>query len=291
MKNILLSDSGPRVSQGIYSFWRWAAVDAQNQDKTNATISLCMSLGINTFDLADIYGGGYVEAAFGQALETLQIARKDVVLFSKCGLRKTESNKNVIDNSPNYIRKSIDNSLKELKTDYLDLFLINYFDHLADPEQTAMVLSEAVNNGQVKHIGIANFTVFQHQLLASYLSKPLVTNHIEMNLMNVSALEDGRIDYTKQQFSKPLSWSPLAGGEILEGREGKAAILKSKLESIGKKYETNIEQTAVAWLMQLGTLPLIGSLSESRIRNAASATEIKLSKEDWYELYDIALNG
>ncbi len=291
MKNILLSDSGPRVSQGIYSFWRWTNADAQNQEKVNATVSLCLSLGIYTFDLADIYGEGQVEGAFGKAMAHLNIQRKDVVIFSKCGLRKSEMGKTVIDNSPNYIRKSIENSLTELKTDYLDLFLINYFDHLADPEETAMVLSEAVNKGNVKHIGIANFTVFQHQLLASYLSKPLVTNHIEMNLMNVSALEDGRIDYTKQQFSKPLAWSPLAGGDILEGREGKAAILKTKLESIGKKYEANIEQTAVAWLMQLGTLPLIGSLSESRIRNAASATDIKLSKEDWYELYDLAIRG
>ncbi len=291
MKNILLSDSGPRVSQGIYSFWRWTKADALDQDKVNATVSLCLSLGIYTFDLADIYGEGHIEGAFGKAIGILNIARKDVVLFSKCGIRKTDSGKNVIDNSPNFIRKSISHTLTQLNTDYLDLFLINYFDHLADPEQTAMVLAEAVNSGRVKHIGIANFTVFQHQLLASYLSKPLVTNHIEMNLMNISALEDGRIDYTKQQFSKPLAWSPLAGGDILDGREGKAAILKTKLESIGKKYEANIEQTAVAWLMQLGTLPLIGSLSENRIRNAASATEITLSKEDWYDLYDIALKG
>jgi predicted oxidoreductase len=291
MKKVLLSDSGPRVSQSIYGFWRWSAADAQNQEKVNTIVKLCLELGINTFDLADIYGGGFIEKAFGQAISDLKLDRKDLVLFSKCGLRKSESGKNIIDNSPSYIRQNIEKSLTDLKTDYLDIFLLNYFDHLSDPEQTAMALSEAVNSGKVKHIGITNFTVFQHQLLASFLSKPIVTNHIEMNLMNISALQDGRLDYIKQQFSKPLAWSPLAGGEILEGREGKAAVLKAKLETIGKKYDANIEQTAVAWLMQLGTLPLIGSLSEERIRNAASAADIPMSKEDWYDLYDVALKG
>jgi predicted oxidoreductase len=129
--------------------------------------------------------------------------------------------------------------------------------------------------------------VFQHQLLASYLRIPIVTNHIELNLMNTSAIEDGRIDFIKQSFSKPLAWAPLAGGKILNGTDEKATKLRTKLEDIGKKYDANIEQTAVAWLMKLGTLPIIGSLSETRIRNGASASDIKLSREDWYEIYQV----
>jgi predicted oxidoreductase len=107
--------------------------------------------------------------------------------------------------------------------------------------------------------------------------------------MNISAIEDGRLDFIKQSFSKPLAWAPLAGGEILEGKDGKSSVLKTKLEAIGKKYEANVEQTAVAWLMQLGTLPIIGSLSEARIRNAASASDIKLSREDWYDIYQTSV--
>lgn len=285
MKKVYLSDSGPKVSEAIYGFWRWENLE-NTPAKMEQIINLCLELGINTFDHADIYGDFTIEEHFGKIISNKSFKREDIVLFSKCGIRKSKNGKvTYFDNSRNYIVKSVENSLKNLKTDYLDIFLLNQSDFLADPEQTAMALAEVVNSGKVKHIGVANFTAFQHRLLASYLTIPIVTNHIELNLMNISAIEDGRLDFIKQSFSKPLAWAPLAGGEILDGKEGKSAVLKTKLEAVGKKYEANVEQTAVAWLMQLGTLPIIGSLSEDRIRNAASASEIKLSREDWYDIY------
>ncbi|WP_064196452.1 MULTISPECIES: aldo/keto reductase family oxidoreductase [Emticicia] len=287
MKKVYLSDSGPKVSEAIYGFWRWEDLDNTTL-KMEQIINLCLELGINTFDHADIYGDYTIEEHFGKIISQKSFKREDIVLFSKCGIRKN-GKVTYFDNSRNYILDSVDNSLRNLKTDYLDIFLLNQSDFLADPEQTAMTLAEIVNAGKVKHIGVANFTAFQHQLLASYLTIPIVTNHIELNLMNISAIEDGRLDFIKQSFSKPLAWAPLAGGEILDGKEGKSAVLKSKLEAIGKKYDANVEQTAVAWLMQLGTLPIIGSLSEARIRNAASASEIKLSREDWYDIYQTSV--
>ncbi len=289
MKKIYLSDSGPKVSEAIYGFWRWEDLD-NTPTKMEQIINLCLELGINTFDHADIYGDSTIEEHFGKIISNKSFKREDIVLFSKCGIRKSKNGKvKYFDNSRDYILKSVDSSLKKLKTDYLDIFLLNQSDFLADPEQTAMALAEVVNSGKAKHIGVANFTAFQHQLLASYLTIPIVTNHIELNLMNISAIEDGRLDFIKQSFSKPLAWAPLAGGEILDGKEGKSAVLKTKLEAIGKKYNANVEQTAVAWLMQLGTLPIIGSLSETRIRNAASASEIKLTREDWYDIYQTCM--
>ncbi len=291
MKKVYLSDSGPKVSEAIYGFWRWEDLGGQTTTKMEEIINLCLELGINTFDHADIYGDFTIEEHFGKIIKNRSFKREDIVLFSKCGIRKSANGKfNYFDNSREYILQCVDNSLKSLNTDYLDIFLLNQYDPLADPESTAVVLDEIVRLGKAKHIGVANFNVFQHQLLASYLRTPIVTNHIELNLMNISAVEDGRLDFTKQSFSKPLAWAPLAGGEILDGKEGKALFLKQKLEEIGQKYGANIEQTAVAWLMQLGTLPIIGSLSEERIRNAASASAIKLSQEDWYEIYLLSKN-
>ena len=289
MKKVYLSDSGPKVSEAIYGFWRWENLE-NTPAKMEQIINLCLELGINTFDHADIYGDSTIEEHFGKIISDKSFKREDIVLFSKCGIRKSNNGKvSYFDNSHNYIISSVESSLKKLKTDYLDIFLLNQSDFLADPEQTAMTLAEIVNSGKVKHIGVANFTAFQHQLLASYLTIPIVTNHIELNLMNISAIEDGRLDFIKQSFSKPLAWAPLAGGEILDGKEGKSAVLKTKLEAIGKKYDANVEQTAVAWLMQLGTLPIIGSLSEARIRNAASASDITLSREDWYDIYQTSV--
>jgi predicted oxidoreductase len=289
MKKVYLSDSGPKVSEAIYGFWRWENLE-NTPAKMEQIINLCLELGINTFDHADIYGDSTIEEQFGKIIANKTFKREDIVLFSKCGIRKANNGKlSYFDNSHNYIVSSVESSLKKLKTDYLDIFLLNQSDFLADPEQTAMTLADIVNTGKVKHIGVANFTAFQHQLLASYLTIPIVTNHIELNLMNISAIEDGRLDFIKQSFSKPLAWAPLAGGDILEGKEGKSEVLKTKLEAVGKKYEANVEQTAVAWLMQLGTLPIIGSLSEARIRNAASASDIKLSREDWYDIYQTSV--
>jgi predicted oxidoreductase len=213
-------------------------------------------------------------------------------LFSKCGIRESVNGKfTYYDNSREFITNSVDNSLKKLKTDYLDIFLLSHFDLLADIEQTAMTLESLVHNGKVKHIGVANFTVFQHQLLASHLNIPIVTNHVELNLMNLSAVEDGRIDFLKQQYSKPLAWSPLAGGNILNGQDPKSLNIRAKLEKLGTKYDANVEQMAVSWLIKLGTLPIIGSLSENRIRNAATATSINIDKQDWYEIYQLALKS
>ncbi|MBA4849943.1 aldo/keto reductase family oxidoreductase [Emticicia sp. BO119] len=288
MKKVYLSDSGPKVSEAIYGFWRWNNEGQSTTTKIEKLINLCLELDVNTFDHADVYGNYTIEEHFGKIIKSKSFKREDIVLFSKCGIRRSNDDMfDYYDTSSEHIIKSVDNSLKRLKTDYLDIFLLHQSDFLADPEQTAMALSQVVNSGKVNHIGVANFSVFQHQLLASYLTIPIVTNHIELNLMNTSAIEDGRIDFIKQNFSKPLAWAPLAGGRILSGEDEKAVNVRAKLEKIGAKYDANIEQTAVAWLMKLGTLPIIGSISESRIRNAASATEVKLSHQDWYEIYNV----
>lgn len=288
MKKVSLSDSGPKVSEAIYGFWRWTDEGAVTTTQIEKTVNLCLDLGINTFDHADVYGDHTIEEHFGKIIANKSFKREDIVLFSKCGIRMSQDKYlTYYDNSREHIINSINGSLKRLKTDYLDIFLLHQSDLLADPEETAMALAEVVTSGKAKHIGVANFTVFQHQLLASYLRIPIVTNHIELNLMNTTAIEDGRIDFIKQSFSKPLAWAPLAGGKILNGTDDKAVRLRAKLDEIGKKYDANIEQTAVAWLMKLGTLPIIGSLSEARIRNGASASDIKLTREDWYEIYQV----
>ena len=286
MKKVSLSDSGPKVSEAIYGFWRWTDEGSVTTSNIEETINLCLELGINTFDHADVYGDFTIEEHFGKIIRNKSFKREDIVLFSKCGIRTSENgNLKYYDTSREHIINSINGSLKRLQTDYLDIFLLHHSDFLTDPEETAGALAEVVKSGKAKHIGVTNFSVFQHQLLASYLRIPIVTNHIELNLMNTSAIEDGRIDYIKQCYSKPLAWAPLAGGKILNGKDEHAVRLRAKLEEIGKKYDANIEQTAVAWLMKLGTLPIIGSLSETRIRNASSASDIKLSHQDWYEIY------
>ena len=291
MEKIYLSDSGPKVSPAIYGFWRWEETGITGVASMERIVNFCLELGINTFDHADVYGGYMCEELFGEVIKHRSFRREDIVLFTKCGVNLPHPNKpdikvRYLDTSAAHITASVDNSLQKLRTDYIDIFLLDQLDPLSDLEETALTLERLRGSGKIRNIGVANFSVFQHQLLASYLKVPIVTNHIELNLLNTTALDNGQIDYTKQRYMRPLAAAPLAGGRIENGTDETAVRVHYKLDQLGKKYNANLESVAVAWLIKLGALPLIGTTSEQRIRNIVNAFEIDMDRQDWYELYE-----
>lgn len=290
MTKIYLSDSGPKVSPAIYGFWRWEDVSATGATTMEKIVNYCLEIGINTFDHADIYGGYQCEELFGNVLSKRSFKREDVVLFTKCGVKiphpaQPETRVKYYDTSAEHILKSVDNSLKKLRTDYIDIFLLDHLDPLSNLEEAALTLERLRGSGKIRNIGVANFSVFQHQLLASYLHVPIVTNHIELNILNTTALDNGQLDYIKQRYMRPLAAAPLAGGRIENGTDPLAVRVHYKLEELSKKYNAHIESIAVAWLIKLGALPLIGTTSEQRIKNIINAFDIDLDRQDWYELY------
>lgn len=290
MKKIYLSDAGPKVSPAIYGFYRWQEVEHKAK-AMESTIHLCLELGINTFDHADIYGGYECEELFGNVIAKGSIRREDIVLFTKCGVVEPHPSRPDVrvrynDTSKEHILKSVENSLKKLRTDYIDIFLLNNLDPISNLEETALTLQRLKESGKVKNIGVVNFSVFQHQLLASYLKTPVVSNHVELNLLNTAALDNGRVDYSKQRYMRPLASSPLAAGQIANGQSEQAVRVRAKLKEIGARYNADQESIAVAWIVKLGALPLIGTTSEQRIRNIANAFTIDLDHQDWYELYN-----
>jgi predicted oxidoreductase len=290
MTKIYLSDSGPKVSPAIYGFWRWEDVSAAGATTMEKIVNYCLELGINTFDHADIYGGYQCEELFGNVLSKRSFKREDVVLFTKCGVKIPHSARPEIrvkyyDTSAEHILKSVDNSLKKLRTEYIDIFLLDHLDPLSNLEEAALTLERLRGSGKIRNIGVANFSVFQHQLLASYLHVPIVTNHIELNILNTTALDNGQLDYIKQRYMRPLAAAPLAGGRIENGTDPLAVRVHYKLEELSKKYNAHIESIAVAWLIKLGALPLIGTTSEQRIKNIINAFDVDLDRQDWYELY------
>jgi predicted oxidoreductase len=289
MERIYLSDSGPKVSPAIYGFYRWNT-DEINIHKMESIVDLCLELGINTFDHADIYGGYQCEEMFGDIIKSKRIKREEIVLFTKCGVNLPDPNHPDIrvkyyDTSKEHILRSLESSLRKLRTDYIDIFLLNQLDRLSNLEETALTLQKLKDSGKVKNIGVVNYTVFQHQLLSSYLRTPIVTNHIELNLLNTSALENGQVDYIKQRYMRPLATAPLAEGRIAHGTDEAAVLVRKKLEELAPKYGADIESIAVAWLVKLGALPLIGTTNEQRIKNVAKAFLINLDRQDWYDLY------
>ena len=291
MKKITLGLNGPEVSPVIYSFWRaMEDPDGITFETIQSKLKACLNLGISTFDHADIYGNYQVEALFGKALKQLGVSRHDLVISSKCGINYVDSRRpqyrvRHFDLSPDHLSHSVEQSIKNLGTDYLDILLLHSPDPLMDADETASALTKLVKRGVVKHIGVADFTVHQHQLLQSRLGIPIIINHLELNLLTTSAISDGTLDFIKQQHSKPLAWAPLAGGRLIDKNDDATFNIRNTLKRIAAKYNINEEQLAIAWLLKLGALPIIGTNSINRIKNATSALNIHIDRQDWYEIY------
>ena len=292
MEKIYLSDSGPKVSPAIYGFYRWKG-NYVNEDKIEQIMNLCLELDINTFDHGDTYGDYTCEEIFGNVLKRSGIKRESIVLFTKCGINiphpaRPEYRVKHYDTSREHITNSVENSLRNLRTEYIDVFLLNQLDPLSNLEETALTLEKLKDSGKIKNVGVVNFSVFQHQLLSSYLRIPIVTNHIELNLLNTSAFDNGQVDYIKQKYMRPLATSPLAEGKLANSNEKIPLRIRGKLEEFAGKYNSHFESVAIAWLVKLGALPLIGTTDELRIRNIAEAFKINLDRQDWYELYAVS---
>jgi predicted oxidoreductase len=292
MEKIYMGDTGPKVSPAVYGFYRWD--DVADIDSTlKKIVLLCLELGINTFDHGDSYGSYQCEQIFGNLIAEKIIKREDVVLFTKCGLRiphpvTPEVTVRHYDTSAAHIIKSVESSLKKLRTDYIDIFLLDKIDPISNLEETAIALEKLTDSGKIKNIGVANFSVFQHQLLASYLRKPIVTNHIEFNLLKKDALENGQIDYIKQRYMRLLASAPLAEGRIASGTDIQATKVREKLTELSFKYNVDIESLAVAWLVKLGAIPLIGTTNEVSIRNIVNTFSIEITHQEWYDLYNVS---
>jgi predicted oxidoreductase len=292
MEKIYLSDSGPKVSPAIYGFHRWNGNDLR-EENMERIVNQCLELGINGFDHADTYGGYMCEEVFGAVIKRNSIKRENIVLFTKCGINiphtdHPEYRVKHFDTSKEHIINSLENSLRKLKTDYVDVFLLNQLDPLSNLDETALALERLKDSGKIKNVGIVNFSVFQHQLLSSYLRIPIVTNYVELNLLNTAAFDNGQVDYIKQKYMRPLAVSPLAQGKIANSNEKIPLAVRAKLEDLGLKYNSHFESVAIAWLVKLGALPLIGTIDVQRIKNIAAAFKINLDRQDWYELYAVS---
>lgn len=296
MEKVKLGKDGPLISPVIYSFWRaMEDPDGVHYDTIKSKLKACLDLGINTFDHADIYGNYQVETLFGKALKEISIKRDKIVIFSKCGInnidpRRPKHRIRHYDSSPEHVKESVEQSLQNLGLDYLDILLLHHPDPLMDAEETAFALGQLIERGLVKHIGVSDFSVPQHQLLQSCLNNPIIVNHLELNLLNTTAIANGTIDFLKQNHSRPLAWAPLAGGKLIDKNDDSTYNIRCSLKKIALNYNINEEQLAIAWLLKLGALPIVGTNNVNRIKNATSAVNINIDRQDWHEIYFSSLN-
>ncbi len=293
--NVTLIDlikGGPRFSRIALGFWRlaeWGLSDAELLD----LIRFSLDLGITTFDHADIYGDYACEGLFGRALTLEPGLRASMQLVTKCGIKLVSPNRpqhvfKHYDTGRAHIVASAENSLRVLGTDYIDLLLIHRPDVLMDPDEVAEAFAALRQSGKVLHFGVSNFTPSQFDLLASRLDFPLVTNQIELSVLSLDVLHDGTVDQCFQRGIAPMAWSPLCAGRLFHDDDERTVRVRDALDAVGSELGgISTDQVALAWVLTHPArfIPVVGSGKVERIRSAAEAEALRLSREQWFAIW------
>jgi len=280
------------ISRIVHGHWRLADWNLNNQELLKLT-EQCIELGITTFDHADIYGNYSCEKLFGDALALKPSLRKDIQLISKCGIKLTsdkfpERTLNHYNYSFDYIVSSVENSLKNFQTDYIDVLLLHRPSPFFNPEEVAKAFSFLKKNGKVLHFGVSNFTPQQFETLAAYTDEKLVTNQVEISPLCLEHFDNGNMDYFLQKNIKPMAWSPLAGGQLFNPSTEKEQQIFYTLTNIANELHINsIDKLIYSWLLMHPStiIPVVGSGKIERIKNAVDALNIDMSLEQWFQIY------
>lgn len=297
MQHVTLAKNGPKVSRLAYGLWRLAD-DPQGSGPAivEAKIRACLAAGITTFDHADIYGGYTCEGLFGHVLKQQPALRDQMQIVTKCGINAPGEHRPLArvkhyDATAAAIEQCVERSLRELGTDRLDLLLIHRPDWLTPAEEAAAGLNRLMRAGKILHAGVSNFSTHQFDLLNAAMEQPLVTNQIEVSLLQTKAIYDGTLDQCERLKLRPMAWSPTAGGRLFDAADAAAARVRAAVVALSSKYGgAGVDQLSLAWLLALPSQPVvvIGTNQINRIASAASAAMIQLDRQDWYGLWTAA---
>lgn len=279
-----------RLIMGTMRLGKWGAnLDAKGYLKV---IEACLEAGIDTFDLADIYGDYTTEAEFGAALALSPSLRDQIQIITKCGICRVCENRpeykvKHYDTSQRHIINSVNNALRELKTDRIDQLLIHRPDALMDVSEVAETFYHLRDEGKVLSFGVSNFTPSQFDLLFSQFD--ILTNQVEINLLHLAPFTDGTLDQMQENILDPQAWSPLGGGKLFQENSDDPQVLRIQEAAapLCEKYELKLDQLLLAWLLRhpSGIRPVLGTTKIERIGLAVEATNVVLSREDWYTLW------
>lgn len=250
-------------------------------------IEQALGLGITSFDHADLYGDYGAQAAFGAALAASPGLRGRMQLVTKCGIKLVSPARpshaiKSYDSSRAHVLASVENSLRELATDRIDLLLVHRPDWLAEPDELARCFEELHRAGKVLHFGVSNHAPSQFARLHRRFA--LATNQIEFSPLQLGPLVDGTLDQAQDLGLPPMVWSPLAGGRLMNGSDEAAQRVRGVLEDLGRSRGVSAATMAYAWIRRHPSrpLPITGSGRIEALREATAALGVELSREDWY---------
>ena len=249
-------------------------------------IRFCTENGNTIFDHADIYGNYTTEAGFGKAFIDSGINREDIQLISKCGIQLINERRGSrikhYKYAKEYIISSAEASLKNLKTDYLDTFLLHRPSPLMQPDEISEAITILQDSGKIINFGLSNFTPSQVDLIAN--SVLVSANQIEFSLTKNEAMFNGTLDKMLQKGIQTMSWSPL--GAVFKDETAQTKRIKAVLKKLTKKYEISEDVILLAFILRhpAKVAPVVGTTNKERILNANSALNIHLELQDWFEL-------
>lgn len=252
-------------------------------------IEQALALGITTFDHADIYGDYRAEGLFGEALQASPDLRRRMQLVTKCGIRLRSAQKpyriNYYDTGAAYVSAQVEQSLRNLHTEQLDLVLVHRPDYLMDAAALAETFTQLTREGKVAHWGVSNHSTSQFALLNQH--HPLVTNQVELSPLQMHALDDGTLDQAQQLGLRPMIWSPLAGGRLFTGEDEPATRVRAEMSAIAARYGISLTTLAFAWVLRHPSrpYPITGTGRIDGLRDAVAALNVQLDVEDWYAIW------
>ncbi len=303
MKMFTMPGTDLQVSNIVMGCMRLTSLDEAGAEKL---IRTAMEEGINFFDHADIYGGGECERLFSRAIGMNPAIREKMVLQSKCCIRK-----GWYDFSKEYILESVDGILSRLNTDYLDLLLLHRPDVLMEPEEVAEAFETLHASGKVRYFGVSNQNPMQIELLQKFVGHKLVANQLQFSVVHTPMVDSGIaanmaidqsvdrtgsvLEYSRLRDMTIQAWSPFQqgffGGPYLGDTE-RFPKLNEVTNRLAEKYGVTNTAIAVAWLTRIpaSIQVILGTTKTTRLKDGCAGSELRLTRQEWYEMYQAAGN-
>lgn len=279
---------GPTLSRIVAGMWRMGEWNMSAEQRV-AFIEQCIALGVTSFDHADIYGNYGVEGLFGEALRLQPSLRDRIELVSKCGIKllspqRPQHSIQHYDTSAAHIVASVEESLRQLHTDRLDLLLIHRPDPLMAFDEIAAAFTSLRQAGKVLHFGVSNFSRHQFESLNRRIE--LATNQVEFSPLHTTPMFDETFDGLQDLGVAPMIWSPLAGGRLFGSSDDNADRLRLVIKGIADELNQPFASVVFAWIMQLPCrpLPLTGTGRIEAVAVAVAGTRFTLSRDHWFTI-------
>lgn len=276
-------------SELIAGTMRWGIWGANHSVKEiQKLIDVCVEENITSFDHADIYGGHTTEELFGNAWKEMNLKREKVQFISKCGIVMNSDKKpsalKYYNYNKDYILNCVDESLSNLKTDYLDTLLLHRPSPLMNPEVIAEAFTVLKDVGKVREFGVSNFSVSQFELINQYV--PLVTNQIEISVNEISSFEDGILDQLMSKGLRPTAWSVM--GSYFSDQSDENIRIKKVIVELCDKYNAEENQILLAFILKHPSkiIPVIGTSKAETIITLSQTLQIDLDLEDWFRILE-----